>query len=117
MTCSGLLLATTVRSGFPTVAGYGLFNRNIVLPSFTTLRRYEFADNFTLVRGHHTIKMGVDVLLHGDLAESHTFMSGRFSFGQLPGGVLSPCLAFPNVPTSDGGCGIPGELDPVPVTA
>jgi hypothetical protein len=59
------------------VAGYGLFNRNIFLPSFTTLRRYEFADNFTLVRGHQTMKVGADVLVHADRAESHTFMSGR----------------------------------------
>jgi hypothetical protein len=99
------------------VAGYGLFNRNISLPSFATARRYEFADNFTAILGHHAMKMGGYLLLHGDRVESHTLMSGRFGFGQLPGGVLSPCLASPNVPTSNGGCGIPGELDPAPVTS
>ena len=77
------------------VAGYGLFNRNIFLPNFGILRHYEFADNVTLVRGHHAMKMGANVLVRGDRAESHTLMSGRFGFGPLPGGVLSPCLQDP----------------------
>jgi hypothetical protein len=99
------------------VPGYGFFGRDFFLPSFGTARRYEFADNFTAIRGHHAMKMGGYLLLHGDRAESHSLMSGRFGFGQLPGGVLSPCLAFPDVPTSNGGCGIPGAIEPVPVTS
>ena len=31
---------------------------NIFLPSLTILRRTEFADNFTMIRGHHTVKFG-----------------------------------------------------------
>ena len=30
------------------VQGYGFFGRNIFLPSYNMIRRYEFADNFTL---------------------------------------------------------------------
>src|SRR5262249_26958760 len=73
----------------------GSFGRDIFLPSFTTLHREDIADNLTVVRGNHTLKMGVDVLLRGNNSESHTFFAGRFSFGELPGGVLSPCLQVP----------------------
>ena len=31
---------------------------NIFIPNITILRRYEFADNLTLIRGHHTLKFG-----------------------------------------------------------
>ncbi len=67
---------------------------NIFLPNITILRRYEFADNFTLIRGHHSFKFGAYELLRGNHTESHTFFPGRFVFGSLPAGlVLSPQLA------------------------
>jgi Carboxypeptidase regulatory-like domain len=65
---------------------------NIFLPNLTILRRYEFADNFTMIRGHHTIKFGGDELLRGNHSESHTFLPGRFVFGTLPGVLLTPQL-------------------------
>jgi Carboxypeptidase regulatory-like domain len=68
---------------------------NIFLPDYTILRRTEITDNMTLVRGHHTVKFGGSELLRGDHADSHTFFPGRFVFGNLPGGVLSPCLQVP----------------------
>ncbi|MHB8640414.1 MAG: outer membrane beta-barrel protein [Candidatus Acidiferrales bacterium] len=66
---------------------------NIFLPSLTILRRYEFADNITLIRGNHTMKFGGTELLRGNHTESHTFFPGRFVFGSLPGLILSPCFA------------------------
>ncbi len=66
---------------------------NIFLPNITILRRYEFADNFSLIRGHHTFKFGAYELLRGNHTESHTFFPGRFVFGALPGVALSPQLA------------------------
>ncbi len=66
---------------------------NIFLPNITILRRYEFADNFTLIRGHHTLKFGASELLRGNHTESHTFFPGRFVFGSLPGFLISPCMA------------------------
>jgi len=66
---------------------------NIFLPNLTILRRYEFADNFTMVRGHHDLKFGAYELLRGNHTESHTFFPGRFVFGALPGFLVSPCLA------------------------
>src|SRR5262249_25596418 len=75
--------------------GFAFPNSIIFLPSLTIMRRWEFADNFTLIRGHHTFKFGVVELLRGNHTESDTFFPGRFQFGNLPGGILSPCLQVP----------------------
>ena len=68
---------------------------NIFLPNFTILRRTEIVDNVTMIRGHHTMKFGGSELLRGNHSDSHTFFPGRFVFGSLPGGLLSPCLQVP----------------------
>lgn len=68
---------------------------NIFLPNISILRRYELADNLTVVRGHHTIQVGIDEILRGNHTESHTFFPGRFVFGSLPGDLLTPLL--PNI--------------------
>jgi hypothetical protein len=65
---------------------------NIFIPNKAILRRYEFADNFTMIRGHHTFKFGGDEILRGNHTESHTFFPGRFVFGSLPGFLLTPLL-------------------------
>ncbi|MGA7079006.1 MAG: TonB-dependent receptor, partial [Terriglobales bacterium] len=66
---------------------------NIFLPNITILRRYEFADNFSVIRGHHAFKFGAYELIRGNHTESHTFFPGRWVFGNLPGEALSPCFA------------------------
>jgi hypothetical protein len=78
---------------------------NIFLPNITILRRYEFADNFTLIRGHHTLKFGAYELLRGNHTESHTFFPGRFVFGSLPGFLISPCMA-PSSAAGQNPCGL-----------
>jgi hypothetical protein len=65
---------------------------NIFLPNITILRRYEFADNLTIIRGHHTFRFGGSEVLRGNHTESHTFFPGRFVFGSLPGNLLTPLL-------------------------
>ncbi len=65
---------------------------SIFIPSLTITRRYEIGDNFTLIRGHHTMKMGGSELLRGNHTESHTFFPGRFIFGSLPGDLITPLL-------------------------
>lgn len=65
---------------------------NIFLPNNSILRRYEFADNLTIVRGRHTLEVGIDEVLRGNHTESHTFFPGRFVFGSLPGDLLTPLL-------------------------
>ena len=69
---------------------------NIFLPEFSIQRRFEIADNFTLIRGHHSFKFGGSELIRGNHTESHTFFPGRFVFGTLPGFLLSP-----QIPTLD----------------
>jgi hypothetical protein len=73
---------------------------NIFTPNLTILRRYEFADNVTVIRGHHTLKFGANELLRGNHTESHTFFPGRFVFGSLPGVALSPCLSPTGTPAA-----------------
>jgi hypothetical protein len=82
---------------------------NIFLPNLTILRRWEFADNVTMVRGSHTIQFGVDEILRGNHTESHTFLPGRFVFGSLPGAALSDCFlpSTPAMPVNP--CGLTGS--------
>jgi hypothetical protein len=77
------------------IPGFANLGTNIFLPSLTIMRRPEVGDNITLIRGHHTMKFGGDFIYRGNHTESHTFFPGRFVFGNLPGGVLSPCLQVP----------------------
>ena len=77
------------------IPGYATLGTNIFLPSDTILRRYELADDLTSIHGRHTMKMGVYELIRGDHSDSHTYMPGRFFFGSLPGGIVSPCLQVP----------------------
>jgi hypothetical protein len=84
------------------IPGYASLGTNIFLPNYSILRRYEFADNLTLIRGRHTMKMGFYELLRGNHTESHTFFPGRFVFGSLPGGLVSTCLQAPAA------CGLTG---------
>src|SRR5208337_252728 len=79
---------------------------NIFLPNLTILRRYEFADNFSVIRGHHAFKFGAYELIRGNHTESHTFFPGRWVFGSLPGEALSPCFAPPTPPATTNGCGL-----------
>jgi Carboxypeptidase regulatory-like domain len=98
------------------VQGYGFFGRSIFLPSHTTGRRYEFSDNLTLNRGHHTMRMGFYELLRGNNTTSDTFFAGRFEFLDLPGIVLSNCLQLPSVPIANGGCGLPPSVVSAPIS-
>ncbi|HEV3039846.1 MAG TPA: TonB-dependent receptor [Candidatus Angelobacter sp.] len=98
--------------GGPTVAvaGFGSFGRNLTLPNISTERDYEFADNFTHVYGKHMFQMGVKELLRGNRTSSATFLGGDFVFGNLPGGILSPCLQVPAA------CGLVG-VSPAPINS
>jgi hypothetical protein len=73
--------------------GFGFFNRDILLPSYNKVRHYEAADNFTWLKGNHKMKFGGYLLLRDIDSEAHTFFPGRFSFGALPGSLVSPALA------------------------
>jgi hypothetical protein len=74
------------------VEGFGFFSRGIFLPSRTTGRRYEFADNLSLVRGHHTIKVGFDEVVRGNNTTSQNFSPVRFEFLEFTGEQVNICL-------------------------
>jgi len=74
---------------------FGSVGRNLTLPSASKERDYDFADNLTKVHKHHTFTMGVNEMLRGNKISSSTFLGGDFAFGNLPGGILSPCLQVP----------------------
>jgi len=79
------------------IAGFGFFNRDRFLPSTTLSRRNEIADNVSLFRGKHSWKFGGNVLIRNITQDSATFMSGRFTFGTLPGAIVSPALASTSI--------------------
>src|SRR5215813_5612767 len=93
------------------------FGRDNTLPDFSTLRQYEFADNMTQIRGHHTLKFGVYEDVRGDRTASATFLAPRVGFGNLPGGILSPCLQVPaacaTTPSSPLTIATPAVLNPL----
>src|SRR2546426_560998 len=90
----------------PDIPGFANVGAQIFLPSLTIARRPSVTDSFTMIRGSHTLKFGGEELLRGNHTESHTFFPGRFVFGNLPGGLLSPCM-FPSAsPTSPNPCGL-----------
>jgi hypothetical protein len=66
------------------LAGFGNFGRDIFLPSEAIERRYEIADNMSLVRGEHSFKIGGQVQFIDNSNNSQTFFGGRFNFGSLP---------------------------------
>ncbi|MFI5106220.1 MAG: hypothetical protein ACHP79_14965, partial [Terriglobales bacterium] len=93
------------------IAGFAALGTNIFLPSTTIMQRPSIADNATVIRGRHTMNFGGGFLWRGNKTDSHTFFPGRFVFGTLPGGVLSPCL---QVPAACGLAGVnPASINPL----
>ena len=74
------------------VFGVANLGTNIFLPNYEMLRRYEFSDNLTMTKGHHTFRLGGEELLRGNHTQTNVFMPGRFEVGPITGGVLSPCF-------------------------
>lgn len=93
------------------IPGFANFGTQIFLPSLSILRRPQVGDNFTTVRGSHTIKFGGEFLNRGNHTESHTFFPGRFVFGNLPGAVLSLCLQAPVA------CGLAPTINPATINS
>jgi hypothetical protein len=79
------------------IPGFATFGNQIFIPSLSILRRPEFADNLTMIRGRHTMKMGGTGLFRGNHTESHTFFPGRFVFGSLPGALLPAALGLSTI--------------------
>jgi len=79
------------------INGFGFFNRDIFLPSDSITRRYEVRDTVSWFRGGHALRTGAHILIRNNHSDSATFFSGRFNFGPLPGGLVSPALASTSI--------------------
>ncbi len=93
------------------IPGFAALGTNIFLPSTTIMQRPSIANNTTAIRGHHTMNFGGLFLWRGNKTESHTFFPGRFVFGDLPGGILSPCLQVPAA------CGLSASVNPAVINS
>ncbi|HET8550417.1 MAG TPA: TonB-dependent receptor, partial [Bryobacteraceae bacterium] len=65
------------------ISGYGLFGREIFLPSNIIERHYQLMQTMTYSSGRHALKFGGDFNPVRDNVHSETFFSGRFSFGEV----------------------------------
>ncbi|MDQ3711517.1 MAG: TonB-dependent receptor [Acidobacteriota bacterium] len=63
------------------IEGFGNFGRDIFLPSLGIQRNFDIVDNFSFVRGSHTIKFGVNLFYVSQTDVNETFFGGRFNFG------------------------------------
>ncbi|MBZ5502152.1 MAG: TonB-dependent receptor [Acidobacteriia bacterium] len=77
------------------IAGYANLGTDYYLPSRTGMTHAQFADNVAMTRGRHKLDLGIEEWIRRDNTDSSAFMPGRFVFGALPGGILSPCLQVP----------------------
>jgi hypothetical protein len=64
------------------VTGFGFFGREIFLPSRTDERHYQVMQNWSRHSSAHDTKFGFDINPVRDLANTETFFSGRFNFGE-----------------------------------
>ena len=79
------------------VNGFGYFNGDALLPSRLLWRRQQISDKVSLSRGAHQLKIGGDLLIRKTFVEAHLFFPGRFNFGALPGGLVSPALSSTSI--------------------
>jgi hypothetical protein len=75
------------------INGFGLFNRDLFLPSLSTERHYELGDNLTYSRGKHLLKAGTLFIARGFNLRVEAFFSGRFTFGTLQGPVVNSLVS------------------------
>jgi hypothetical protein len=83
------------------IDGFGFFNREIFLPSYAFERRYEVADNLSLVRAGHTWRFGGQYQAVQNVTDTETYFGGRFNFGAaipllnlVPSAVQTPLVGF-----------------------
>jgi hypothetical protein len=81
------------------ITGYGLFGRDIFLPSKIIERHYQFVHTHNVVHGRHNVRFGFDYNPVRDNVRSETFFSGRFSFGEVVplGQLLNNATGNPNL--------------------
>lgn len=80
------------------INGYGMFGREIFLPSTVYDRHYQAQQIWNTRQSRHDVKFGFDLNPVVDSARSETFFAGRFVFGgRIPLGlVLNSATGDPN---------------------
>jgi hypothetical protein len=83
------------------IDGFGNFGRDIFLPAYAFERRFEIADNLSLVRTGHTWRFGGQYQAVQNATDTQTFFGGRFNFGAaiplfglVPTSVQGPLATF-----------------------
>jgi Carboxypeptidase regulatory-like domain/TonB-dependent Receptor Plug Domain len=104
------------------VAGIGNFGREFFSPSDRTQKNVQFVDNFSLARGRHNIKLGVDFSRYQINTMTASFLGGMIDFAHLSEVHLDTLLGSSSVyqaliaalrsPVADGGLGRP-DLIPI----
>lgn len=84
------------------IPGYGFFNRDTQLPSTAIERRWEIKDSLSYGHGAHALKIGGSALIRYNYSNPQVFGAGRFTFGALPGGLVSPALAGTSITALQG---------------
>ncbi len=81
------------------IDGFGNFGRDIFLPSLGIQRNVDLIDNYSFVKGNHTVKFGANVFATFQTDVNETFFGGRFNFGaaipvsSVVGGIFTPTTA------------------------
>jgi hypothetical protein len=74
------------------IAGFAFFGQEAFSPLDRVEKRFQWMDNFSLVRGSHSFKFGTDINYIPLRADFHLYFGGVYSFGPLPASVLDPNL-------------------------
>jgi outer membrane receptor protein involved in Fe transport len=79
------------------IPGFAFFGREPFSFVNRTEQRYQFTDNFSWIKGHHSIKFGGDVNYLPLTADFTVNFGGIYNFGELSGPQVSPAFnGFPN---------------------
>lgn len=106
----GFELTSVTYPGFPTLSpsGYLGVNGRIFRPIRAWITGWQFTDNFTYVRGAHTLKFGFDTQRKATPTDNNALDRGLFSFsgGYSGNGFADFLLGYPN----SAGRGFPRDL-------
>ena len=79
------------------INGFGYFNSDALLPSYTLGRRHQITNKLSLSRGAHLLKLGGELRIRSNSVEAHLAFPGRFNFGTLPGAIVNPALSSTSI--------------------
>ncbi|UCF38263.1 MAG: TonB-dependent receptor [Acidobacteriota bacterium] len=75
------------------IASVAEFGRQFLNPTGYDQNQFQFADNFTMIRGNHTLKLGTDLNVLNLEGFAKVFMGGQFSFAErIPLGLVMDSL-------------------------